>query len=262
MKCAAKQVLRDRKIDEIQRTYDEMSQELLRVLDAGAGIALHSQKDVFGKIRLERFFCETLGGIWDDDEFCKAFPKEKDEYRRMFSERETDSKERGQLRDSIQTVTVRNVRQLMEIGYDFEDAENTLQHHVPDRYLPPYHRDLRERREQYLRQMEPTCRVYIARGLNHLNEYYSFGPARLHPVHVGIREHYNRYVGLWLDFRDHEADKLLAGWMKQVRGYGVEMTYWGENKPEEPKEIPAGMENLAWDKIKDNQIIAERYIKT
>ena len=84
MKCAVKQVLHDHKINSIQSTYDEMSQNFLKVLDSSAGIALHAQKDVFGKIRLVRFYAETLLGIWEDVEFCKSIEKERPEYRRMF----------------------------------------------------------------------------------------------------------------------------------------------------------------------------------
>ena len=250
MKCAVKQVLYDHRINSIQSTYDEMSQNFLKVLDASAGIALHAQKDVFGKIRLERFYAETLLGIWEDVEFCKSIEKERPEYRRMFSEREEESKERRQLRDSIDTVIQRNASELGKVGYDFYAEEDLFPLKFRERWLSPVEKRYRENRMAFYSQFSPTIQAYISGGLLHLRERYGFGPARMQPIHSTIRQYCNQYTAAWMDLQDSAAQKMQKDWMAQVRGYGVNMTYWTADKPPVTELHFEPIEELSWDEMK------------
>lgn len=230
MKCAYKQVQADRRNAEAQEYYDEMSVHFLRLLDAAAGIALHEQDDPFGKVRLKRFYEETLIQIWENVEFYKAFLKDLPEHRKMFTSRVDELKERAQNRDSIESTLWVSVRELNAIGYDFEAIERETAYCVPEKWYSPSVRRLHDARASYVERIQPTCRVYIAAGMLHLHERYGYGAARLVDKHRAIREKHNRFVELWLDLRDDPAFKLLDGWMEQVEKYGAEVTYWKGEK--------------------------------
>ena len=140
-------------------------------------------------------------------------------------------------------------RELSNVGYDFYAVEDSMPLKLRERWLSPTERKYIENRMVFWRQFMPTVQVYISGGLRHLHDCYGFAAQRMRPVHEGIRRYCNRYTELWLDLRDKEAQKMLDEGMAEIRRYGVRMTYWGENEAEKTKEIPVGMEDLAWDKL-------------
>lgn len=232
MKCAYRQVIHDRKIDEIQDTYDEMSVNFLRLLDGSSAMALHRQKG-FGKIRINRYYENVMYKIWESVEFYASIQKESDEYRAMFAARESDCKERRQNRDSIKTSYVAMLLELENFGYDFEKYERRWAY--TDRFYEKWHSPektkLHESRMNFVERMEPTCRIYIAAGLIHLHGRYGYGETPLSHIHHTIRHNLNRFVDLWVNFKDTEAFKLIDDLLEAVEDYGVEVSYWkgGDN---------------------------------
>ena len=232
MKCAYKKVLEEQRIDQIQDSYDEMSTNFLRLLDGAAGTAVHNQLG-FGKIRLNRFYESTLLEMWESIEFYTSIQKDSDEYRAMFTAREADCKERRQNRDSIATSYVAMLLKLEEIGYDFEDYERRWA--FEDLFYGKWHEPLKvklhESRMDFVRRMEPTCRLYIAAGLVHLHEQYGRGETTLRGIHMAIRVQLNRFIERWVNFNDTEAFKLIDDLLEIVEKHGAEVSYWkgGDN---------------------------------
>lgn len=117
---------------------------------------------------------------------------------------------------------------------------------------------------------ERMLRLYVTTLLKLLHDERGFGASRLRGLYEPLTERIRWYIERFFvgsDRTDDEIRKRIDELHAQIEAMGIELVDIvtkdePEKKPDKPKEIPAGMENLAWDKIKDNQIIAERYIKT
>ncbi len=116
---------------------------------------------------------------------------------------------------------------------------------------------------------ERMIRLYVATLLKLLHDERGFGAARLRGLYEPLTERIRWYVERFFvgsDRADDEIRRRIDDLHEQIEKMGIELVDIvtkdepEEKKPDKPKEIPAGMENLAWDKIKDNQIIAERRI--
>ncbi len=173
------------------------------------------------------------------------------------------------LTEGVETTQERVDKELAAFGFTYDPAML-----VPEGWKTGW-----KRREQskaavrmawYASNGGRAARLYLTSLLQMLHDERGFGAERLgklfDPVAAEIRWYVEKFF-TGTDAADAEIKKKIDAVHKQLEGYGLELVQVPASdavavrkKESKPKEIPAGMENLAWDKMKDNQIIAERRI--
>ena len=106
-----------------------------------------------------------------------------------------------------------------------------------------------------------AARLYLTSLLQMIHDEKGFCAERLQklfdPVAAEIRWFVEKFF-LGTDAGDAEIKKKIDAVHKKLEGYGLELVQVPASdvvavrkKESNPKEIPAGLESLAWDKLKD-----------
>lgn len=114
-----------------------------------------------------------------------------------------------------------------------------------------------------------ASRLYVTSLMVYLHDECGFGAERIRKIFEPVSAEMRWYIEKLFrttETDDRELKRRIDDAHKRIeeRGLVLEQVTVGDvvcaKNPEQPKEIPAGLESLAWDKIKDNQIIAERKV--
>ena len=244
MKCNGEDLLARRRLSE---SYREVGCSFLSFLDMSTGDVIY---------RMCGFAKKRLGDL---------FNTSKDELHdlmdRMAGMHDTVEETAG-------TALFKMKMDFEMIGFDF-DAE-TARHLYDDPFDRTWHSPKKVQqhrsRAEFVAAMELPTQTYYASILNYMHLHKGFGKGRLPELYAALRADYNLFIGAYLrcdDKSDAMMTRMIRERQDRIEKMGVDTMEIDrangmpiEAKLEEPAKtspakIPAGMEHLTWDALKN-----------
>lgn len=252
MRCKAAEVLHDKREQACGAEYGLIFLEFIDCMISDQVIMQHKwrRKRLQWLYDTERHFLSDYISRYVAD---KGYVKDEHRGRREMTEGEL-------LSDALETTQEKVDGELKAIGFTYDPAA----------LIPKQYRTGWKRRDQskaavrmawYASNGGRAARLYLTSLMQMIHEEKGFGAERLRklfdPVAGEIRWFVEKFF-LGTDAGDAEIKKKIDAVHKKLQEYGLELVQvpafeavairMKENKP---KEIPAGLEGLAWDKLKD-----------